>query len=531
MVIATLVTFLVINPLYLLWRWPTRRVERRAWTWYLKPASNARTTWTRRTVYWLLSWRMALAVRMRATRYSIPAAITLGLARGLPVAAVIAATVPVWGMSWFFDTENYASAVWNSWAESRTDTWRQAMVRAVAPADLASSDAFTLSPPGISGDFSFVVIGDTGEGDASQHVLRDQLLTVTAHEAVKFLVISSDVVYPNGEMHDYEDKFWLPFKGITKPVYAIPGNHDWYDALEAFSATFFDPAAARLSIRARVEADLRVSSTTNGRIDSLIREAGRLRSEYRVPTGSQRAPFFEVQNDQFALIAVDTGVLKRIDPAESEWLQGALTRARGKFTMVILGHPFFAAGANVTSDNKEFAHLKARLRDHGVSIVMAGDTHDLEYYEEATRVGESPVHHFVNGGGGAYLSFGTPLAWPETPPTPKWAHYPGKDAVVAKIETTTPWWKWPAWWWTRHMDGWPFSVEFMSAIFDVNGAPFFQSFLEVHVESSQRRVRILPYGVHGPLTWGVLSVAAGLRPPGATDQTPVEWIIPMATAR
>ena len=199
--------------------------------------------------------------------------------------------------------------------------------------------------------------------------------------------------------------------------------------------------------------------------------------------------------------------------------------------MAILGHPFFAAGGDVTSDNEEFARLKTMLRDHGVAIVMAGDTHDLEYYEEPGRAGESPIRHFVNGGGGAYLSFGTPLAWPAAPPTPLWAHYPGKDAVVAKIEATTPWWKRPAWWWTRNMDGWPFSVEFMSAMFDVNGAPFFQSFVEVHVETSQKRVRIVPYGVHGQLTWGVLSAAAGLRPPGVTDETPVEWIVPMATAR
>ena len=61
---------------------------------------------------------------------------------------------------------------------------------------------------------------------------------------MRFVVISSDVVYPNGSMTDYEAKFWLPFKGVTKPVYAIPGNHDWYDALEAFAATFLEADAA-----------------------------------------------------------------------------------------------------------------------------------------------------------------------------------------------------------------------------------------------------------------------------------------------
>ena len=38
---------------------------------------------------------------------------------------------------------------------------------------------------------------------------------------------------------------------------------------------------------------------------------------------------------------------------------------------------------------------------------MAGDTHDLEYYAEPGGAGRPATHHFVNGGGGAYLSFGT----------------------------------------------------------------------------------------------------------------------------
>ena len=63
---------------------------------------------------------------------------------------------------------------------------------------------------------------------------------------------------------------------------------------------------------------------------------------------------------------------------------------------------------------------------HGVTIVMAGDTHDLEYYSEPGASPSTTVHYFVNGGGGAYLSFGTSLAWPATPPTTDWAHYPDR---------------------------------------------------------------------------------------------------------
>src|SRR5207248_6900842 len=131
---------------------------------------------------------------------------------------------------------------------------------------------FRVEPEGVAGaaDFSFLVIGDTGEGDASQHCLRDQLVLLGQRPDVKFLVLCSDVIYPAGSMKDYEPCFYLPFKGFTKPVYAIPGNHDWYDALEGFAANFFEGDAARAALRARVEADLRLTTTTDRRIDRLI---------------------------------------------------------------------------------------------------------------------------------------------------------------------------------------------------------------------------------------------------------------------
>ena len=162
---------------------------------------------------------------------------------------------------------------------------------------------------------------------------------------------------------------------------------------------------------------------------------------------------------------------------------------------------------------------------------MAGDTHDLEYYREPGSAKSAAVHYFVNGGGGAYLSFGTSLAWPARGPTADWAYYPDRDAVTAKIEARTPWWKRPAWWWTRRFDAWPFTAEWLSAVFDYNVAPFFQSFVEVKVEPSANRVRVIPYGVHGRLTWGELASSDSLRSAGATDQTFVEWVVPMTPAK
>ena len=537
-VVALALTYFVIVPLRLFARRTTRRVERTAWDHVLDaPARRGVAAWPSRALRWWLETRMRFAIRLRSARYSLRSAFERGLQIGLPLTAVIVASVPIWGMSWYFDTENWAAGIWNSWAASRTDVWRAAMVKAVVSSGGTTLDGrgFTVAPDNFTGaePFSFIVIGDTGEGDASQQVLKDSLLRAANADDVRFVVISSDVVYPTGAMKDYESRFWLPFKGVTKPVYAIPGNHDWYDALEGFVATFFKPDAARLAMRARIAADGGVSSTTDARIEEFITRAGFLRQQYGVATGAQDGPFFQVQTPAFALIAVDTGVLRAIDREQMTWLRAALDASRGKMVMAILGHPIFAGGHDVARGSSEFMEVRDLLRAHGVRVVMAGDTHDLEYYEEPVTGESGPfvVHHWVNGGGGAYLSFGSALAWPAKPDVTTWAHYPNHTDVVGKIQNYTPWWKWPAWVWTRSFGAWPASAEWLSAMFDYNVAPFFQSFVVVTVDPAGHRLTIRPWGIHGPLTWKDFDYAKSGTTADMPPDQPIEWVVPYAAVR
>ncbi|MGH9201574.1 MAG: metallophosphoesterase family protein, partial [Vicinamibacterales bacterium] len=334
-------------------------------------------------------------------------------------------------------------------------------------------------------------------------------------------------VYPNGEMRDYEAKFYLPFKGVSKPIYAVPGNHDWFNALDGFAANLMRPDAAQAALTARTNADLRFSSTNEARILRLISEAARLRQYYGIRAGLQRAPFFELHTDRFSLIAVDTGILKSVDEREFAWLRAALDRSKGTFTMAILGHPLYAAGRYQAEDPRSFQVVHDLLKAHQVPIVMAGDTHDFEYYREPGVAGGSPTHHFVNGGGGAYLSIGTALGFPQTPALADFAYYPPTDAMHDKLDAETPAWKRPVWWWVRRFGAWPFVAETLSAIFDFNRAPFFQSFIEVRVEPSANRVRLLLYGVDGPLRWKDLETGGDLRPTETAVAEPVEFVVPM----
>src|SRR5262249_10234590 len=242
----------------------------------------------------------------------------------LPATTILIAVNPIWGFSWFFNSESWATGIWDRWAAARTDTWREQMVLAVEQhfhqTNIPKDRLFQVEPEGVAAndDFSFLVLGDTGEGGAAQHSLRDQYLFLGRRPDVKFLVISSDVIYPSGAMFDYEPKFYVPFKGFTKPIYAIPGNHDWYDALEAFAANFLQPEAARACMLSRIETDGRMTTTTEKHIERYIHEAAQLRQDYGVSTGWQRGPFFEVQTARFALLVVDTGVLRSVDSRQWE---------------------------------------------------------------------------------------------------------------------------------------------------------------------------------------------------------------------
>ncbi|NJR32851.1 MAG: hypothetical protein HC778_08690 [Chamaesiphon sp. CSU_1_12] len=79
----------------------------------------------------------------------------------------------------------------------------------------------------------------------------------------------------------------------------------------------------------------------------------------------------------------------------------------------------------------------------------------------------------------------------------------------------------PLWWWMKELHAWPSTPSSLSAAFDYNVAPYFQSFVEVRVEPSRNSIRVLPWGVHGRLRWSDLQKSADLVPTGVSEDAPV----------
>jgi hypothetical protein len=107
-----------------------------------------------------------------------------------------------------------------------------------------------------TGDFWLDYAADLGDGWNATYAVADAIATpelTLEHRgtpeivrAGRVLVFGGDEVYPYPSRSEYEVRTETPyvhaFAGRAKPdIYAIPGNHDWYDSLVAFSRTFCRP--------------------------------------------------------------------------------------------------------------------------------------------------------------------------------------------------------------------------------------------------------------------------------------------------
>ena len=116
------------------------------------------------------------------------------------------------------------------------------------------------------GEFWFDYVSDVGDGWNSTYAIADAIARPTLElehagsrettQAGRVLVFGGDEVYPYPSRSEYEARTEGPyacaFAGRARPdVFAIPGNHDWYDSLVAFSRIFCRPERGFAGCRTR----------------------------------------------------------------------------------------------------------------------------------------------------------------------------------------------------------------------------------------------------------------------------------------
>ncbi|MGI8596666.1 MAG: metallophosphoesterase [Thermoleophilaceae bacterium] len=318
---------------------------------------------------------------------------------------------------------------------------------------------------------SFLVMGDPGEADASQYAVVAPLLAEGGD--TDFMLIASDVIYPAGDINDYVDAFYLPYAGYGKPIYAIPGNHDWYDGLNGFmwhfcGAEALPPSvhrASSYSIRERIARRVWRKPSSPHRAQLLRHQATHSRHPRARRVPPQPGPYFAVEaGEHLLVVAIDTGITGVLDREQAEWLLRISDDPRPK--ILVTGKPIYVdneyhpglidwGARDESGDLDELPTAESRgrahrtvddiVRDpqHRYVAAIGGDIHNYQRYSVRVRdeyvephcmpVSGKPrkIEYVVSGGGGAYLSA------THTIPKVDIDHRPGRNSLRRLAERVT----------------------------------------------------------------------------------------------
>jgi hypothetical protein len=250
--------------------------------------------------------------------------------------------------------------------------------------------------------FSFMLLGDTGEGDAPQYAVVPGFLKMS--EGTRFAIIASDVIYPTGSVNEYDTKFFRPYRDYDAPIYAVPGNHDWYDGLGGFMRVFCGAPPLPPDSRPRLFSAAwwrrlfwRDPDVTDER---RLAEAERLRDRPE-QRATQPGPYWVIDAGPLRIVGIDTGILGDIDADQGEWLRRVSAGPKPK--ILVTGKPIYVDDAYHPGPIEGGGAVDEVVRDPACNYVAAigGDIHNYQHYP--VRVGDRTIEYVVSGGGGAFM--------------------------------------------------------------------------------------------------------------------------------
>ncbi|GEK01763.1 metallophosphoesterase [Streptomyces sp. 1-11] len=275
--------------------------------------------------------------------------------------------------------------------------------RLVAEQEAAGAPADKVVRRDVPDRFSFLVLGDTGEGGASQYATVPGLLE--AGRDTEFAVIASDVIYPVGSADDYGVKFFRPYEDYPAPIYAVPGNHDWYEDLGAFMRVFCAdapplPPAPRPRPLTRAWWRTLLWHRARPADGRRLAEARALRSA-PAQRAVQPGPYWAIDAGPVRIVGIDTGLLGTIDAEQGAWLREVSRGPKPK--ILITGSPLYVDGEHHPCAIEGGGTVDDVVRDpeHHYVAAIGGDIHNYQRYP--VDVDGRTVQYVVSGGGGAFM--------------------------------------------------------------------------------------------------------------------------------
>lgn len=249
-------------------------------------------------------------------------------------------------------------------------------------------------------------VADTGDGFEATYAMAYLLAqeSVTVNEAGRLpagqiLIMGGDQCYPQATREEYKKRLLTPFNWAfdvdapTRKLFAIPGNHDWYDGLAAFDSLFCSSRD-------------RLSGGGGTAIGGWQCQQHRSYWSIRLPHG-------------WWIWGTDIQFSKYLDNAQINYFELMAQQMKpGDKLIICMAEPSWLLADFQGQDEEEnFYKITTIARKAGVKVaaIVAGDWHHYNRYYSH----QFDVHLLTAGGGGAFLhpthilKDSISLAWPE----------------------------------------------------------------------------------------------------------------------
>ena len=242
----------------------------------------------------------------------------------------------------------------------------------------------------------------------------------------ELLIMGGDQCYPQATREDYRKRLQLPYEWAyatpnpTRKLFAIPGNHDWYDGLISFDSLFCSSRDKLANDRGNI-------------IGGWVCQQHRSYWALRLP-------------HNWWIWGADVQFSKYLDSAQVNYFERIAQQMGPNDNLIIcLAEPSWLI-ADLEEDDPEENFFKittiARKRGARVVAVIAGDWHHYNRY----YAHELDVHFITSGGGGAFthpthvLRNAISVRWPEREDWPQGGD-PDADPDISKGSRANEAWK------------------------------------------------------------------------------------------
>jgi 3',5'-cyclic AMP phosphodiesterase CpdA len=315
------------------------------------------------------------------------------------------------GVRYWLRPGNLWAARFKFMRRDHSNDWRRKFEQAGPTVHPSRSVPFSRLLPsgGQTTKFRFLILGDTGEGDRSQYGLLPLIRSLDPD----FMVINGDLAYPAGRHDDFVDGFFEPYRNLGIPIWAVPGNHEYYSPNDG--QEFFEIFCTEKWGQLWADHGL-VLRPQPGTYWELREPFAQTSLDKRMPLG----------HPPLALIGLDSGKAGNLDRDDSgsaddrqyNWLESRLRAAeRDGFKVIVLFHiPALVNGKNEPKLGLGRLH-QILASSKNVRLVVCGHIHNSQQYEPAVfakylqdvhkATPQGPIDYIVSGGGGA--SLGSPI--------------------------------------------------------------------------------------------------------------------------